>query len=245
MLEVNDINVSYGAITAVRNISFRVEESEIVALIGNNGAGKSTVLKAISGIIPSQQGEIKFLGSLISGLAPHLIAAKGITMVPEGRRVFAQMSVIDNLDMGAFLCKKKSLIKKNMDHVFSLFPVLAERRYQKAGTLSGGEQQMLAMGRAIMAMPKILLLDEPSLGLAPKVVETIYDTIKIISNEGTTILLVEQNVHLSLSVAKRAYVIETGKIVISGDANELANNDMVKRAYLGLEDDDEELEAVV
>jgi len=233
MLVLEDVNVYYGAIHALKGISFEVNQGEIVTLIGSNGAGKSTSLKTISGLLRPKSGKITFKGQNLAIVAPQTIVAKGISQVPEGRRVFANMTVIENLELGAYLRKDKEEIKKTMKHVYDLFPRLLERNNQISGTLSGGEQQMLAMGRALMSQPELLLLDEPSMGLAPILVKQIFSIIKEINASGTTILLVEQNAHMALSIANRAYVLETGKIVLSGDSKELAASEEVKKAYLG------------
>ena len=232
MLKVNDINVYYGSIHAIKGVSFEVNEGEIVTLIGANGAGKSTVLKTVSGLLHSATGSVEFLGKNISGVAPHKIVKEGLAHVPEGRRIFLQMTVEENLDMGAFTQGSKN-VDEDMARVYEQFPRLKERRKQIAGTLSGGEQQMLAMGRALMSRPKLLMLDEPSMGLAPILVEQIFDIIKLLHKEGTTILLVEQNAQMALSVADRAYVLETGKITLSGTGEELIRSDEIRRAYLG------------
>lgn len=233
MLEVKDLHVSYGAIKAVKGISFNVEEGEIVTLIGANGAGKSTTLRTISGLETAASGSISFMGTDITKMPPHSIVKQGIAHVPEGRRVFANLTVMGNLKLGANLRKDTEGIKKDIKRVFELFPRLEERQNQSAGTLSGGEQQMLAVGRALMTKGKLILLDEPSMGLAPLVVEEIFKIIKEINKEGTTILLIEQNAYMALGVANRAYVLETGNIVLQGPACELANNEEVKKAYLG------------
>lgn len=233
MLKVENIDVFYGNIQALREVSLEVNEGEIVTLIGANGAGKTTLLKTLSGLLKPKKGTIEYLENSIAGKAAQGIVKSGISQVPEGRRVFANMSVEENLDLGAYLRKDRDGIKKDMERVYELFPRLFERKSQSAGTLSGGEQQMLAMGRAIMAKPKLLLLDEPSMGLAPLMVQTIFRIIKEINEAGTTILLVEQNAHMALSIAQRAYVIETGKVVLSGDAKELQESDEVRAAYLG------------
>lgn len=232
MLKVNDINVYYGSIHAIKGVSFEVNEGEIVTLIGANGAGKSTVLKTVSGLLHSKTGSVEFLGKSISGIAPHKIVKSGLAQVPEGRRIFLQMTVEENLDMGAFTQGGKT-VDDDMAKVYDQFPRLKERRKQIAGTLSGGEQQMLAMGRALMSRPKLLMLDEPSMGLAPILVEQIFDIIKLLHKDGTTILLVEQNAQMALSVADRAYVLETGKITLSGTGEELIRSDEIRRAYLG------------
>lgn len=233
MLQVNDINVYYGNIQALKGVSLEINEGEIVTLIGANGAGKSTLLKTISGLAKPKQGDIIFEGSSISGKVAQTIVKKGISHVPEGRRVFSNMSVEENLELGAYLRKDKQGIREDFSKVYDLFPRLLERRKQLSGTLSGGEQQMLAMGRALMARPRLLLLDEPSMGLAPLLVKTIFRIIEEINNTGTTILLVEQNANMALSIASRAYVIETGKIVLSGTPDDLNQSDQIKNAYLG------------
>ena len=233
MLRAEDINVYYGNIQALKGISFHIDEGEIVTLIGANGAGKSTLLKTISGLLKPKQGQIIYQGKPIGGKAAQVIVKQGISHVPEGRRVFANMTVEENLQLGAYLRRDRVGIKEDMDKVFNLFPRLNERLKQHAGTLSGGEQQMLAMGRALMAKPKLLLLDEPSMGLAPLLVKTIFRIIEEINAAGTTILLVEQNANLALSIANRAYVVETGKIVLAGTPDELTSSEKVKMAYLG------------
>ena len=233
MLVLEDVNVYYGAIHALKGISFEVNQGEIVTLIGSNGAGKSTSLKTVSGLLRSKTGKITFKGENLANIAPQVIVAKGISQVPEGRHVFANMTVIENLELGAYLRKDKAGIKQDMQRVYELFPRLLERNSQISGTLSGGEQQMLAMGRALMSKPQLLLLDEPSMGLAPILVKQIFSIIKEINASGTTILLVEQNAHMALSVANRAYVLETGKIVLSGDSKKLAASEEVRKAYLG------------
>jgi branched-chain amino acid transport system ATP-binding protein len=233
MLKVDNISVFYGNIQAIKGISLEVNEGEIVTLIGANGAGKSTLLKTLSGLLKPKEGTIQYLGNNISGKPVQDIVKAGISHVPEGRRVFANMTVEENLELGAYLRKDSAEIRKDFEKVYELFPRLKERSKQMSGTLSGGEQQMLAMGRAIMARPKLLLLDEPSMGLAPLFVKTIFQIIEEINRNGTTILLVEQNAHMALSVANRAYVIETGKVVISGTASELKESDQIKQAYLG------------
>lgn len=232
MLKVNDINVYYGSIHAIKGISFEVKQGEIVTLIGANGAGKSTILNTVSGLLNSRTGSITFHDKPINGVAAHRIVANGLAQVPEGRRVFLQMTVEENLEMGAFT-RKISEIDGALENVYERFPRLKERRKQIAGTLSGGEQQMLAMGRALMSKPELLMLDEPSMGLAPLLVEQIFDIIKELNAAGTTILLVEQNAQMALSVADRGYVLETGKIVTAANASDLLNNDAVKKAYLG------------
>lgn len=232
MLKVNDINVFYGSIHAIKGISFEVNEGEIVTLIGANGAGKSTTLNTVSGLLKSTTGDVEFLGKNLKGTAPHKIVELGLAQVPEGRRIFQNMTVQENLEMGAYT-RKPSEIKDSIEDVFQRFPRLYERRKQIGGTLSGGEQQMLAMGRALMSKPKLLMLDEPSMGLAPILVEQIFDIVKELNNAGTTILLVEQNAQMALSIADRGYVLETGKIVLSASASDLLHNDAVKKAYLG------------
>lgn len=233
MLTIEDLNVYYGNIHALKGVSLEINEGEIVTLIGANGAGKSTLLKTISGLLKPKQGKIVFEGKPIAAKAAQTIVKRGISHVPEGRRVFANMTVGENLELGAFLRKDKKGIKQDMEMVYDLFPRLLERLKQQAGTLSGGEQQMLAMGRALMAKPRLLLLDEPSMGLAPLLVKTIFRIIEEINVSGTTVLLVEQNANLALSIADRAYVMETGRIVLSGNAEELTSSEKVKMAYLG------------
>jgi len=233
VLKVNDIDVYYGAIHALKKMSLEVEQGSIVTLIGANGAGKTTTLKTISGILRPRSGSVFFKDIDISKVAPEKIVGMGISQVPEGRRVFASMSVLENLEMGAYLRKDKKEIADDMDNVFARFPRLKERRKQMAGTLSGGEQQMLAIGRALMARPQLLLMDEPSMGLAPLLVKEIFAIIKDINERGTTILLVEQNAHMALSIADKAYVIETGEIVLQGSAEQLLKSEDVKKAYLG------------
>ena len=233
MLTINDINVFYGAIHAIKGVSLEVNEGEIVTLIGANGAGKSTILRTISGLLRPKTGSIQFEGQEIAGMPAHEIVKTGISQVPEGRRIFAEMSVLENLELGAFTRKDKDGIKADMELVFNRFPRLKERIGQLAGTLSGGEQQMLAMGRALMSRPRLLLLDEPSMGLAPLLIKEIFAIIQDINKTGTTVLLVEQNANMALSIAHRAYVLETGRITLSGDAKELAASDEVRKAYLG------------
>lgn len=233
MLKVDDIHVYYGQIHAIKGVSFEVNSGEIVALIGANGAGKSTTLRTISGLLKPKTGAIDFQGQDIAGVPAHEIVKRGISQVPEGRRIFAEMTVMENLDLGAFTRKDKDGIAADLRHVFELFPRLEERRDQVAGTLSGGEQQMLAMGRALMSRPKLLLLDEPSMGLAPLLIREIFNIIVNINKSGTTVLLVEQNANMALSIASRAYVLETGRITLSGPAAELAASEEVKKAYLG------------
>lgn len=232
MLSVYNINVWYGAIHAIKNVSFDVNDGEIVALIGANGAGKSTTLKTLSGLLRSRSGSIKFMDSDIMHAPAERIVAQGLVHVPEGRHVFAQMTVEENLDMGAYT-QPKETIPGNLEKVYAHFPRLKERRRQVAGTLSGGEQQMLAMGRALMANPKLLMLDEPSMGLAPIMVEQIFEIIRALHEAGTTILLVEQNAQAALSIATRGYVMETGTVTLTGTGSELLHNDDVRRAYLG------------
>ena len=233
MLKIDNIDVYYGAIHALKGISLEVKEGEIVTLIGANGAGKSTTLRTISGLLKPKTGSITFLGQDIAGVRAHEIVKKGISQVPEGRRVFAEMTVMENLDLGAFVRKDKAGIQQDLKHVFELFPRLEERKNQSAGTLSGGEQQMLAMVRALMSRPKLLLLDEPSMGLAPLLIKEIFNIIVDINKSGTTVLLVEQNANMALSIANRAYVLETGRITLSGSAKELAASEDVRKAYLG------------
>ncbi|MFB5283846.1 ABC transporter ATP-binding protein [Peribacillus sp. Hz7] len=233
MLKIEDINVYYGNIQAIRGVSMDINKGEIVTLIGANGAGKSTLLKTISGLLKPKQGKILFEGESIGGKAAQSIVKLGISHVPEGRRVFANMTVEENLELGAFLRKDKAGIKQDLEKVYTLFPRLLERVKQQSGTLSGGEQQMLAMGRALMARPRLLLLDEPSMGLAPLLVKQIFNIVEEINKGGTTILLVEQNANLALSIADRAYVVETGSIVLSGEAEELTASEEIKKAYLG------------
>lgn len=233
MLKINDINVYYGNIHALKGVSLDINEGEIVTLIGANGAGKSTLLKTISGLLKPKNGDILFQGKPISGKLAQTIVKQGLSHVPEGRRVFSNMSVEENLELGAYLRKDKQGIREDFEKVYQLFPRLHERRKQLSGTLSGGEQQMLAMGRALMARPKLLLLDEPSMGLAPLLVKIIFKIIEEINQSGTTILLVEQNANMALSIAHRAYVIETGKIVLSGSSEELNQSEQIKMAYLG------------
>ena len=232
MLKASNLNVYYGQIHAVKGVSFEVNEGEIVTLIGANGAGKSTTLKTLSGLMRSKTGSIEFMGKNIGATAPHRIVQLGVAQVPEGRRVFTSMTVEENLDMGAYTAPPGSL-EQDKERVYQQFPRLAERRKQIAGTLSGGEQQMLAMGRALMSHPKLLMLDEPSMGLAPILVEQVFDIIRSLHEAGTTILLVEQNAEMALSIASRAYVLETGVITLQGSGKELAADERVRRAYLG------------
>ena len=232
MLKAEDLNVYYGPIHAVKGVSFEVREGEIVTLIGANGAGKSTTLKTLSGLMRSRGGKIEFMDKSIASTAPHKIVELGLAQVPEGRRIFTRMTVEENLDMGAFI-KKNANVEADKERVFEQFPRLKERRKQVAGTLSGGEQQMLAMGRALMIDPKLLMLDEPSMGLAPILVEQVFDIITELHKAGTTILLVEQNAEMALSIADRAYVMETGRITLSGTGEQLAASEEVQKAYLG------------
>ena len=232
MLEVNDLHVYYGSIHAVKGVSFTVDKGEIVTLIGANGAGKSTTLNTIAGILPARRGSVEFQGEGILGVPAHKMVRKGIALCPEGRRVFTQMTVEENLQMGGYT-RTDAENADTMEDVYGHFPRLRERAYQVAGTLSGGEQQMLAMGRALMSHPKIILMDEPSMGLSPILVNEIFDIIRSVNEAGTTVLLVEQNAKKALDIADRAYVLETGKIVTSGDAKELMNDDAIKKAYLG------------
>ena len=232
ILKVENMNVYYGAIHAIKGISFHVDQGEVVTLIGANGAGKSTTLQTVSGLLRSRTGSIQFCGENISNVPSHKIVEKGLAQVPEGRRIFLQMSVEENLEMGAYT-QRSSGVDEDLEKVYTQFPRLKERRRQIAGTLSGGEQQMLAIGRALMSHPRLLMLDEPSMGLAPILVEQIFDIIRQLHEDGTTILLVEQNAQMALSVADRAYVMEAGKITLSGTGAELAASDEVKKAYLG------------
>ncbi len=233
MLEVKDLHVYYGMIHAIKGVSFEVEKGEIIALIGANGAGKTTILHTISGLIAPKGGSILFEGNELTKVPAHRIVSLGMAQVPEGRRVFAQMTVLQNLKMGAFTRNDKAELEETLEKVFRRFPRLQERKNQPAGTLSGGEQQMLAMGRALMSHPKIILMDEPSMGLSPILVNEIFDIIRSVNEAGTTVLLVEQNARKALNIAHRAYVLETGRIVTGGDARELMNDDAIRRAYLG------------
>ena len=233
MLKVEDLHVYYDAIHAIKGVTFEVGEGEIVTLIGANGAGKTTTLHAISGLLKPKSGSITFMGQNLLTTKPHMIVRSGLAQVPEGRRVFSELTVQENLEMGAYIRKDKAGVAADYDMVFERLPRLKERRKQLAGTLSGGEQQMLAIGRALMAKPKIMLLDEPSMGLSPILVQEIFSIIKEVNDTGVTILLVEQNAKMALNIANRAYVLETGSIVMSGDASVLANDDKVKKAYLG------------
>jgi len=232
MLEVSDLHTYYGNIEALKGVSLEVEEGEIVTLIGSNGAGKSTTLRSISGLTPPREGSIRFEGEEIGDTPPQEIVQLGISQSPEGRKCFQRMTVRENLDLGAYL-RKDGKIAEDLDRVFDLFPRLKEREKQKAGTMSGGEQQMLAIGRAMMAQPRLLLLDEPSMGLAPVLVERIYETVEEINRQGTTILLVEQNANFALGVSKRGYVLETGHVALSDDSDKLRDNPEVQKAYLG------------
>ena len=233
MLEVKGLQVYYGVIQALKDVSFEVNQGEVIALIGANGAGKTTTLHTVTGLLPAKAGSIMFEGVDITKVPAHKIVEMGIAHVPEGRRVFAQLSVYENLIMGAYTRKDKKEIERNLENVYQRFPRLKERKNQRAGTLSGGEQQMLAMGRALMSNPKMIVMDEPSMGLSPIFVNEIFDIIEKVSASGTTVLLVEQNAKKALSIADRAYVLETGNIVLSGDAKELMNDDSIKKAYLG------------
>ena len=233
MLEVKNLSVSYGAIEAVKDISFTVNAGEIVSLIGANGAGKTTTLHTITGLVPANSGSVMYTGVELLKTHNNKIVTLGMAHIPEGRHVFTRMSVEENLEMGAFSLKDQADLKKDLDMVYGLFPRLKERRNQKAGTLSGGEQQMLAMGRALMSHPKTILMDEPSMGLSPKLVKEIFSIIRKLHEQGITILLVEQNAKMALSIADRAYVLETGRITMEGDAKELLNNEQVRKAYLG------------
>ena len=235
MLELKDVETFYGNIQALKCISMEIAEGEIVTLIGANGAGKSTTLMSICGLVPPRKGEIFFQGEPIHGMAPNAIVSLGISQVPEGRRIFPHLTVIENLDMGSFLRNDKTEVKRDMDYILELFPILAERRHQPGGTLSGGEQQMLAISRALMARPRLLLLDEPSLGLAPLVVKRIFDIIQKINSENkTTVFLVEQNANLALKTAHRGYVMENGRIIMADAAENLLTNEDVRKAYLGI-----------
>lgn len=233
LLEIKDLEVNYDVIKAIKGVSFDVNEGEIIALIGANGAGKTTILHTITGLIQAKKGSIVFDGKELTKTPPHKIVSMGMAHVPEGRRIFQQLSVLENLKLGAYTRKDKSEIASTLKMVYERFPRLEERKNQVAGTLSGGEQQMLAMGRALMSKPRIILMDEPSMGLSPLLVSEIFDIIKVINESGTTVLLVEQNAKKALSIADRAYVLETGKITLSGDAKDLINDESVKKAYLG------------
>jgi len=233
MLQIENLNVHYGVIHALHDLSLSVGEGEIVTLIGSNGAGKSTTLLALSGLLNPTSGTLQFAGKNLLSLPPHARVAAGLVQIPEGRRVFSSLSVVENLALGAYSRRDKGEIKRDQDEVFALFPRLAERRNQAAGTMSGGEQQMLAVGRALMSRPKLLLLDEPSLGLAPLLVKEIFGVVGRIRERGVTVLLVEQNAHMALAIADRAYVLETGRLVMSGKAKEIARDSRIKEAYLG------------
>ena len=233
MLEVKDIHVFYGIIEALKGVSFEVNQGEVIALIGANGAGKTTTLHTLTGLLPAKQGSIIFEGKDITKVPAHKIVEMGIAHVPEGRRVFSQLSVYENLIMGAYTRKDKKEIADSLEMVYKRFPRLEERKTQRAGTLSGGEQQMLAMGRALMSKPRIIVMDEPSMGLSPIFVNEIFDIIKVVSESGTTVLLVEQNAKKALSIADRAYVLETGKVILEGKADDLLHNESVQKAYLG------------
>ncbi len=233
MLEIEELEVYYGAINAIKGISFNVEQGEVIALIGANGAGKTTILHTMTGLVAAKHGSIRFNGKELTKTPAHKIVSMGMAHVPEGRRVFAQLSVYENLMLGTYTRKDKAEINESIEHVYERFPRLKERQNQLAGTLSGGEQQMLAMGRALMSKPSIILMDEPSMGLSPLYVSEIFDIIQEINKSGTTVLLVEQNAKKALSIANRAYVLETGNIALSGDAHELMDNEQVKKAYLG------------
>lgn len=233
MLEVKDLNVYYGAIHAIKNISFEVNEGEIITLIGANGAGKTTTLHAVSGLLKPKSGSIHFCGKEITHTDAYKIPKLGLAQVPEGRRVFANMTVMENLEMGAYIRNGKENLNEEYERIFERLPRLKERRKQAAGTLSGGEQQMLAIGRALMSKPKMLLFDEPSMGLSPILVQEIFSIIQDVNKTGVTVLLVEQNAKMALNIANRAYVLETGQVVMSGDAKELSNNEQVRKAYLG------------
>ena len=233
MLEVKDLNVYYGEIQALKGINFEVNEGEIVTLIGANGAGKTTAMHSIMGLIPVTSGTVTYMGQQINHVPPHKIVHMGMTQVPEGRRIFQELTVYENILLGAYIQKDKKAIKEDIERVYEIFPRLEERKKQVAGTLSGGEQQMLAMGRALMSRPKLLMLDEPSMGLSPLFVDQVFEVIQRIHREGTTILLVEQNAGKSLAISDRAYVLENGKVAYSGTAKELSESDEIKKAYLG------------
>ena len=233
LLEIHDLEVYYGVIKAIKGVSFHVDEGEVIALIGANGAGKTTILHTITGLLSAENGSVNFAGTNISKLPAHKIVSMGMAHVPEGSRVFANLTVLQNLKMGAYTRKDKAEVDASLENVYNRFPRLKERQNQMAGTLSGGEQQMLDMGRALMSKPKILLMDEPSMGLSPIYVNEIFDIIQEVSNAGTTVLLVEQNAKKALAIADRAYVLETGKIVLEGKASDLLNNEDIKKAYLG------------
>jgi branched-chain amino acid transport system ATP-binding protein len=232
MLKVSDVNVYYGAIHALRGVSFVIESGELVSLLGANGAGKTTTLKTLCGLLQPQSGRIELEGSVLNGADPHMIVQRGVAHAPEGRKIFPRFTVLENLHIGGYT-RPKAVLASDCERVFELFPRLRERQKQIAGTLSGGEQQMLAIGRALMVRPKLLLLDEPSMGLAPKIVEQILQTIQSINQSGVTVLLVEQNAAMALAISHRGYVLETGRVILEGKANELAGNDRVRQAYLG------------
>jgi len=234
LLELDEVHSYYGKIHALKGVSIRVEEGEIVTLIGANGAGKTTTLRSISGLLHPKKGRVRLSGKDISNMPSHVVHREGLGIVPEGRGIFPKLTVLENLEMGAYIVKDKAAIRKGIETAFSLFPRLQERATQKGGTLSGGEQQMLATARGLMSSPKILLMDEPSMGLAPVLVDQIFDVIKELNSKGTTILLVEQNALMALSIAHRAYVLQTGSIVLEGPAEDLKRNEMVRKAYLGL-----------
>jgi len=234
LLELSNVHSYYGKIHALKGVSLTVEEGEIVTLIGGNGAGKTTTLRSISGLLHPREGKVKFMGKDITKVAPNVVHKEGIGLVPEGRGIFPRLTVLENLEMGAYILKDKAEIERGIEYAFSLFPRLRERSTQKGGTLSGGEQQMLATARGLMSNPKILLMDEPSMGLAPVLVDQIFDVIKELNAKGTTILLVEQNALMALRIAHRAYVLQTGKIVLSGAADDVARDENVKKAYLGI-----------
>ena len=234
LVEINDIDVSYGDVQVLHGVALEVREGEIVTIVGANGAGKSTLLKTIAGILRSTRGEIQFLGERIDHLHPHQIVEKGLVRIPEGRKIFPSLSVLENLELGSYLPKAKAKRSESLEKVFSLFPVLKERSKQVAGTLSGGEQQMLAIGRGLMSLPRLLMLDEPSLGLAPLLVREIFRTVREINKEGTTILLVEQNVFNALDMAHEGYVLENGRIVLRGKSRDLLGNEHIKESYLGV-----------
>jgi branched-chain amino acid transport system ATP-binding protein len=234
LLELENVNSYYGKIHALKGISLTVEEGEIVTLIGGNGAGKTTTLRSISGLLHPREGSVRLMGKDISRMAPNLVHKEGLGLVPEGRGIFPRLTVLENLEMGAYIVKDRAEIDRGIEHAFALFPRLKERSSQKGGTLSGGEQQMLATARGLMSNPRILLMDEPSMGLAPVLVDQIFDVIKELNSRGTTILLVEQNALMALGIAHRAYVLQTGKIVLSGNAQDVARDENVKKAYLGI-----------
>jgi len=234
MIELKNINAGYGQVQIVRDVSMNIDNNEIVALVGANGAGKSTIIKTISGLLPVSSGSIIFEGKRIENMPAHKIITNGIALVPEGRRLFPYMTVQENLELGAYVENNQKKVQENMEWVFGLFPILQERRAQLAGTFSGGEQQMLTIGRALMSKPKFLMMDEPSLGLSPMIVDEVFKTVEVLQNEGVTILLVEQNVRKSLEIVNRGYVLEHGRIVLSGEAKELLEDENVKKAYLGM-----------